>query len=110
MGSNSGMHDSILGKSIQACTIRRMLGSHFFSILKYEISSSMPRFKPGDVVRIAATEPTPFANLKATVQKIQLHDHGVTTLDRYVVVFEWGEEQTFYDVQLEQISKPSDET
>ena len=70
----------------------------------------MPRFKPGDVVRIAPTEPTPFANLKATVQKIQLHDRGVATLDRYVVVFEWGEEQTFYDVQLQHISKPSDET
>ena len=66
----------------------------------------MPRFKLGDRVRIVPTEHTPFANLEATVQKIQLHDRGITTLDRYVVVLKWGEEQTFYDVQLEQIAKP----
>ena len=65
----------------------------------------MSRFQLGDRVRIVPTEPTPFANLKATVHRVQLHDRGVTSLDRYMVVFEWGEEQTFYDVQLEHIQR-----
>ena len=69
----------------------------------------MPRFQLGDRVRVVPTEHTPFANLHATVHKIQPHERGVATLDRYVVVFEWGEEQTFYDVQLEQIAKPPDQ-
>jgi hypothetical protein len=69
----------------------------------------MSRFQLGGRVRIVPTDPSPFANLEATVQKIQLHDRGVTSLDRYMVVFEWGEEQTFYDVQLEQIAEPSNQ-
>jgi hypothetical protein len=65
----------------------------------------MSRFQLGDRVRILPTEPTPFADLQATVHNVQLHDRGVSALDRYVVVFEWGEQQTFYDVQLEHIQQ-----
>jgi hypothetical protein len=67
----------------------------------------MPRFNTGDCVRIVPNEPTPFANLRATVREVHLHDRGVAVLDRYLVVFAWGEEQTFYDVQLEEIEKLS---
>ena len=65
----------------------------------------MPRLKIGDRVRILANQPTPFANLEATVRGVQINDRAVTTLDRYVVIFAWGEEQTFYDVQLEQVER-----
>ena len=63
----------------------------------------MCRFKIGDHVRILPSDPTPFANLEATVRAVREHERGVTALDRYVVIFGWGEEQTFYDVQLEQV-------
>ena len=67
----------------------------------------MPRLKTGDRVRILPNHPTPFANLEATVQEIREQEQGVTMLDRYVVIFAWGEKQTFYDVQLEQAGKVS---
>jgi hypothetical protein len=65
----------------------------------------MPRLKIGDCVRILPKDPSPFANLSATVREIHPQNQGIATLDRYVVVFEWGEEQTFYDVQLEHLTK-----
>jgi hypothetical protein len=61
----------------------------------------MSRLKIGDHVRILPNNPTPFANLDAIVRAVREHERGVTVLDRYVVIFAWGEEQTFYDVQLE---------
>ena len=64
----------------------------------------MPRLKIGDHVRILPSEPTPFANLQATVHEVHLHDGGITILDRYVVIFAWGEAQKFYDAQLELIA------
>jgi hypothetical protein len=67
----------------------------------------MPRLKIGDHVRIVPNDPTPFANLEAIVRAVREHERGVTVLDRYVVIFAWGEEQTFYDVQLEQMQKMS---
>ena len=63
----------------------------------------MSRLKIGDHVRILANNPTPFANLEAIVRAVREHERGVTVLDRYVVTFSWGEEQTFFDVQLEQV-------
>jgi hypothetical protein len=63
----------------------------------------MPRLNIGDRVRILPTEPTPFANLQAIVRAVRLQDHGLSVLDRYVVVFDWGEEQAFYDVQLDRV-------
>jgi transcription antitermination factor NusG len=67
----------------------------------------MPQFKIGDHVRILPSHQTPFANLEAIVREVREHERGVTALDRYVVIFAWGEEQTFYEVQLEQMRKVS---
>jgi hypothetical protein len=67
----------------------------------------MSRLKIGDHVRILANNPTPFANLEAIVRAVREHERGVTVLDRYVVTFAWGEEQTFYRVQLEQMRRIS---
>ena len=67
----------------------------------------MSRLKIGDRVRILPNHPTPFANLEATVDEVHEQERGVRVLDRYVVVFAWGEKQTFYDVQLEQARKMS---
>ena len=60
----------------------------------------IPRFKKGDRVRIRPAEPTPFAGLPAVVQEVEPDARNVTPLDRYVVVFAWGERQAFYDAQL----------
>jgi transcription antitermination factor NusG len=60
----------------------------------------MARFKVGDQVRILPDPTSRFVNLKGTIREVQPHERGVTNLDRYVVVFSWGEEETFYDVQL----------
>jgi hypothetical protein len=63
----------------------------------------MSRLKVGDHVRILPNNPTPFQNLEAIVRSVREHERGVTVLDRYAVIFSWGEEQTFFDVQLEQV-------
>jgi hypothetical protein len=63
-------------------------------------SNQASRFKSGDRVKIRPDEPTPFAGLEAVVQEIEPHPRGVAMLDRYVVLFEWGEKQVFYDAQL----------
>ena len=60
----------------------------------------MTRFKVGDRVRILPVVATPFVGLEGTVHEVLPHDRDITTLDRYAVVFEWGEKQTFYDAQL----------
>ncbi len=60
----------------------------------------MPRFKAGDRVRIAGDTPSPFANLEGTVQEVSPHERSVKVLDRYSVMFAWGEVHWFYDVQL----------
>ena len=71
----------------------------------------MARLKVGDFVRILPKDASPFANLTATVRDVHPEERGITDLHRYVVVFEWGEEQTFYDVQLEHVArKESQET
>jgi hypothetical protein len=67
----------------------------------------MPRLKIGDSVRVLPKEPSPFANLGATIREVISNSQGLAMLDRYVVVFAWGEEQTFYDVQLEHVSSVS---
>ena len=67
----------------------------------------MSRLKVGDHVRILPNNPTPFQNLEAIVLSVREHERGVTVLDRYVVTFSWGEEQTFYSVQLEQTRRIS---
>jgi transcription antitermination factor NusG len=64
---------------------------------------AMPRLKIGDCVRVLPKDPSPFANLSATIREVHSNDQGLAVLDRYVVAFAWGEEQTFYDVQLEHV-------
>jgi transcription antitermination factor NusG len=67
----------------------------------------MAQFKTGDHVRILTTVATPFAGLNGEIREVRQHDRGVATLDQYVVRFSWGENVTFYDVQLElAVSQP----
>jgi hypothetical protein len=58
------------------------------------------RFKAGDRVKIRKSEPTPFAGLEGTIAAIEPHPRDVAVLDRYIVVFDWGEKQPFYEAQL----------
>ena len=60
----------------------------------------MSRFKVGDRIKILSVVATPFVGLEGNILEVQLQQQNVTTLDRYIVVFAWGEKQTFYDVQL----------
>jgi hypothetical protein len=60
----------------------------------------MPRFNVGDRVRILPVSPTPFVGLEGSVNEVGTHEHDITILDRYVVLFDLGEKQTFFDVQL----------
>ena len=61
---------------------------------------SMARFSIGDRVRVRPEDTTQFAGLKATVRQVKPNGRNVAILDRYIVVFEWGEEQSFYEAQL----------
>ena len=63
----------------------------------------MPRFKVGDRVKILPVVATPFVGLEGTIHEVLPHDRNITTLDRYTVVFEWGEKQSFYDAQLARV-------
>jgi hypothetical protein len=65
-----------------------------------ESHKSMPRYQIGDRIKILSDGATRFAGLEGVIQELQPHDRGVTVLDRYIVLFQWGERQTFYDVQL----------
>lgn len=58
-------------------------------------------FKLGSRVTISGVgSSTAFAGLKGTISEVQRNERGLTALDKYVVLFEWGEKQTFYSVQL----------
>jgi len=63
----------------------------------------MPRFNAGDRVKILPVIATPFVGLEGAVREILPHDRDITTLDRYTVIFEWGEKQSFYDAQLARV-------
>jgi hypothetical protein len=60
----------------------------------------MPRFKPGDCVRITATE-TVFAGVEGVVEHVKVHPQNITQLDAYTLRFSWDEVQVFWDAQLE---------
>jgi len=62
---------------------------------------AQPRFKVGQQVLIRRDEPSPFAGLTAVINEVHPNDRGVALLDRYVVVFSWGERQVFYEPQLQ---------
>ena len=68
--------------------------------VKWSVNTGTPKFKSGDRVTILAEMGTPFAGLDGVVKEITPHDLDVRTLDRYKVLFEWGEIQSFYAVQL----------
>jgi hypothetical protein len=60
----------------------------------------MTRYQVGDRIKILSEIATPFSGLEGLIQEVKPHDRNITSLDRYTVLFEWGERQTFYDVQL----------
>jgi hypothetical protein len=60
----------------------------------------MPRFKPGDRVRIIATESI-FAGVEGVVEQVKVHPRNITQLDSYTLRFSWDEIQVFWDAQLE---------
>jgi len=64
----------------------------------------MARFRVADRVKILSVVETPFVGLEGNICEVQLHEHSISVLDRYIVVFAWGEKETFYDVQLEHVS------
>ena len=66
----------------------------------------MPRYQIGDRIRILPEGATPFAGLEGLVQEVLPNDRNISTLHRYTVLFEWGERQTFYEVQLALVDKP----
>ena len=61
----------------------------------------MPRFNCGDQVRVSATLSSPFAGVEGVIDEVTPHPKNLTQLDSYVVVFAWGERQTFWDAQLQ---------
>jgi hypothetical protein len=63
------------------------------------------RFTVGEHVIVRRDDPSPFAGLPAVIEHIQPNDRGVAILDRYIVVFTWGEKQAFYDAQLEPMGR-----
>ena len=72
--------------------------SDLFVIQAYHVY--MSRFNVGDRVTILPVATTPFVGLNAIVHIVQPHERNITILDRYIVEFEWGEKQSFFDVQL----------
>ena len=68
--------------------------------MKIETEGKRGRFEIGQQVAVRPDDPSPYAGLPAVIEDIQLHDRGISVLDRYVVVFTWGEKHLFYDAQL----------
>ena len=62
-----------------------------------------PRFNIGQRVIVRQNDPSSFSGLPAVIDDVQPNDRGVSVLDRYTVVFSWGEKQTFYEPQLEKV-------
>jgi hypothetical protein len=58
------------------------------------------RFKAGDRVKVRPDDPGPFADLEGTIGAVEPNGRDVAVLDRYIVVFQWGEKKPFYDAQL----------
>ncbi len=67
----------------------------------------MPRYQVGDRIKILSEGATPFSGLEGLIQEVQPHDRNIRVLDRYTVVFEWGERHIFYEVQLAPVGTPS---
>ena len=69
----------------------------------------MHRFNVGQQVIIRRNDPSAFC---WTARRRKMMSRPMTevypSLDRYVVVFSWGEKQTFYEPQLEMVKDKSD--
>ena len=61
------------------------------------------RFTVGQHVQVNPTANSPFATLQGIVQSIEPHERGINELDRYVVRFAWGEDHTFYEVEIRSV-------
>ena len=70
---------------------------------KGSLVSRHTRFTVGQHVRIDPAANSPFATLEGIVQSIEPHQRGINALDRYVVRFAWGEDQTFYEVEIRSV-------
>jgi hypothetical protein len=66
----------------------------------FEQHTIRTRYRIGDRIRITPEGATPFSGLEGLIQEVQPHDQNIRALDRYIVLFKWGERQSFYDVQL----------
>ena len=67
----------------------------------------MTRFKVGDRIKILSIVHTPFVGLEGNIVEVQPQERNINILDRYSVVFAWGEKQIFYDVQLDHANSKS---
>jgi hypothetical protein len=63
------------------------------------------KFNIGDQVKILPEVQTLFVGAEGVIHEVAANDRGISTLDRYVVMFKWGEKQIFYDVQLARIQR-----
>jgi len=61
----------------------------------------MSRFKVGDRIKILSVVHTSFVGLEGTIVEVRAQERNINVLDRYTVVFAWGEKQIFYDIQLD---------
>lgn len=66
----------------------------------------MARFKIGDRVRVRPDgHAAMFAGTEGVIDGIEPNERGIGILDRYMVLFKWGEKKHFYDAHLEPLSK-----
>jgi hypothetical protein len=63
------------------------------------------KFKIGDRVRILPEGQAVYAGVKGVIRHVHANDRGIAVLNRYDVLFKWGEGKTYYEVQLEQIAE-----
>jgi hypothetical protein len=66
----------------------------------------MTQFNRGDRVRISPTLSSPFAGVEGVIDEVKPHPKKVTQLDSYVVMFAWGEKQSFWDAELKTTPAP----
>ncbi len=60
----------------------------------------MPRFKPGDNVRVVSSG-SRFFKVHGVFDQVIPNTRNLTQLDSYTVRFSWGEKSTFWDAELE---------
>ena len=63
------------------------------------------KFEIGDRVKILPEGQAVYAGVEGVIRGVHPNDRGIAVLNRYDVLFNWGEEKDFYEVQLEQIAE-----